>query len=416
MTHHVQINTDQESSHPGTIVQEFRDGTQLTLLRPNEQARWDGFVANTRSGHLLQCWAWGELKRAFGWTPLRLVLWDPASEQMLSGAQVLLRSLPMLRYSMAYIPKGPVLDWDDSAGSEFFFAGLHAFLRRQRAAFLRIEPDLPKKVSPVYPESGKRTAPAPDPLTDVETPLGGVYSAAQGNAVARQLSNIGFQPVPDHIQQLRTIVVDLTPDEETISLRQHKTRRYNANLAARKGVTIRQATSLSDLERWYALFETTRARDGFESRTFAYFKQAWELLRAAGQAQLFLAEYEGKLLAGAFTTLVGKQSIYLYAASSDEDRKLMPNDLLQREMMFWAKRQGATLYDMWGIAETDDPADPLAGVTHFKRGWGGYVVEYIGGFDYVYAPLAYRAFLAGRSLAKQIIAVRAGLVRKRAGG
>lgn len=397
----------------GTVVHEFLDGTQLIVLRPDEQAHWDRFIASAPNGHLLQSWAWGELKRAFGWTPLRVALWDAAAEEILTGAQVLLRPLPALGLAMAYIPKGPVLDWDDTTSAEVFFAGLHAYLRSQRVAFLRLEPDLPKKVYPSALENGE-TPPEPCFPAAEEAPLGGLYSAAQGQAVARQLRNIGFQPVLDHIQQLRTIMVDLTPDAEAITLRQHKTRRYNANLAARKGVTVRQARSLSDLERWYALFETTRLRDGFESRTFAYFRQVWDLLRPNGQAQLFLAEYDGKLLAGALVTLVGQQGIYLYAASSNEGRKLMPNDLLQREMMRWAKSQGATLYDLWGIAETDDPADPLAGVTHFKRGWGGQVVEYLGAFDYIYAPVAYRVFRAGRTLAKQVVAARVRLVRKHA--
>jgi hypothetical protein len=282
----------------GPVVHEFLDGTQLVVLRPDEQALWDRFLASAPNGHLLQSWAWGELKRAFGWTPLRIVLWDAAAEEILAGAQVLLRPLPVPGLSMAYLPKGPVLDWDDSACTEVFFAGLHAYLRSWRVAFLRLEPDLPKKVSPSALEQGETPA-APGRPEGEAAPLGGLYSAAQGQAVARQLGNIGFQPVQDHVQQLRTIMVDLTPDEETIALRQHKTRRYNANLAARKGVTVRQAHSLSDLERWYALFETTRLRDGFESRTLAYFRQVWDLFRPNGQAQLFLAEHDGKLLAGA---------------------------------------------------------------------------------------------------------------------
>ncbi len=417
-----EVRPDEDSRFPttrtirpllGNVVHEFLDGTQLVVLRPDEQARWDHFIASAPNGHLLQCWAWGELKRAFGWTPLRVALWDAAAEQIVAGAQVLLRPLPALGLSMAYIPKGPVVNWADPASAEIFFAGLHAYLRSQRVAFLRLEPEVAKRVYPSALEHGE-TPPAPCCPEGEDALPGGLYSAAQGQAVVQQLRNIGFRPVPDHVQQLRTIIVDLTPDEETITLRQHKTRRYNANLAARKGVTIRQARSLTDLERWYALFETTRARDGFESRTFAYFRQVWQLFRPHGQAELFLAEQEGKLLAGALVTLVGQQSIYLYAASSNEGRKLMPNDLLQREMMRWARRQGATLYDLWGIAESDDPADPLAGVTHFKRGWGGQIVEYIGAFDYIYAPTTYRVFLAGRTLAKQVTAARVRLVRKHA--
>ncbi len=377
---HSLLITKPSWTHPGTSVRTFLDATRLIVLGPDDQAHWDHFIANAPNGHLLQCWAWGELKRAFGWLPLRIALWEPASRQILAGAQVLLRPLPVIGSSLAYIPKGPVIDWSDAALVELFLAGLHSFLRSQRAAVLRVEPDVPK----------------------------------QDDDLAHRLSNIGFRPVEDHIQQLRTIIVDLTPDEETIRQRQKPKWRYNTNLAARKGVTVRPASNLNDLQRWYDLFETTRERDGFESRSFAYFRQLWDLLRPAGQAQLFLAEHERTLLAGILVTRVGRQSIYLYGASGNEKRHLMPNHLLQWEAMRWARSQGATSYDLWGIAETDAPDDPLAGVTQFKQGWGGHVVEYPGAFDYIYAPLAYRLFLAGRKLMRQITAARASLARKRA--
>jgi lipid II:glycine glycyltransferase (peptidoglycan interpeptide bridge formation enzyme) len=84
----------------------------------------------------------------------------------------------------------------------------------------------------------------------------------------------------------------------------------------------------------------------------------------------------------------------------------MPNHLLQWEAMRWAKSQGATLYDLWGVAESEDPNDPMAGVYRFKRGWGGKMIRYIGSFDYVYSPLMYRGITGGRALLKQLAAVR----------
>jgi peptidoglycan pentaglycine glycine transferase (the first glycine) len=406
--------TKPDSIRPQHILREFLDGTQMVLLRSDEQVLWERLLTSSPQSHLLQCWAWGEIKQAFGWTPLRVALWDPESLRLLAGAQVLLHPLPLLGSSLAYVPKGPVLDWADPSCYELFFAGLHAFLRSQRAAFLRVEPDLPSKICPSRPEQGQVLAPVSSSADEALEPLlGGLSSMRQGNAVARHLHTLGFHPAQDSIQQLRTIVVDLTPDEAIIRQRQKPKWRYNANLAARKGVTVRQASSRSDLERWYEVFALTRKRDGFESRSLAYFQQLVDLLSQAGQGALFLAEYEGQLLAGILVTRVGRRGIYLYGASGNEGRHLMPNHLLQWEAMRWAKAQGATLYDLWGIAETDDPADPLAGVTQFKRGWGGQVVEYLGGFDYVYAPAAYRAFRAGRKLAKALTNARAGFMRRR---
>jgi lipid II:glycine glycyltransferase (peptidoglycan interpeptide bridge formation enzyme) len=104
----------------------------------------------------------------------------------------------------------------------------------------------------------------------------------------------------------------------------------------------------------------------------------------SNQAHLLLAEYEGHLLAGIFVGLLGKQAMYLYGASSNEWRQLMSNHLLQWEAMRWAKQQGATQYDLWGIPATDDEDEAMAGLYRFKRGWGGEVVRFMGAYEREY--------------------------------
>lgn len=400
--------------HPGIMAQRHKDRLQLIELAPDDQARWEHFIDTCPAGHLLQCWAWGELKRACGWSPLRIALWDAAEERLLAGAQILLRPLPFTSYSLAYIPKGPVMNWDDGALCQMFFSMLHSFLRARQVAVLRIEPDVAEHICPPYPPQGNGlAAPSSPASSEAETLFGGRYSAAAGSAVVKRLSSMGFRRTHDHVQVLRTIAVDLAPDEQIIIQRQKPKWRYNTRLAERKGVTIRPALSLEEVRRWYSLLEITRHRDRFAGHTASYYQRAWALLRASNQAQLFLAEQAGKLLAGAFITRVGKQGIYLYGAAGNEGRNLMPNHLLQWEAMRWAKAQGATLYDLWGIADTDDPTHPEAGLTFFKRGWGGQVVTSIGAFDYIYAPAAYHLFMGERAVMRQITALRAYLRRRK---
>ena len=105
---------------------------------------------------------------------------------------------------------------------------------------------------------------------------------------------------------------------------------------------------------------------------------------------MLLAEYEGRLLAGIFVGLFANQGIYLYGASSNESRNLMPNYLLQWEAIRWAKQQGATHYDFWGIPETDDEQEAMAGVYRFKSGWGGCVTIFVGCYEHVYRPVEMR--------------------------
>jgi peptidoglycan pentaglycine glycine transferase (the first glycine) len=384
------------------------ESLQLRLLEADQRVLWDTFVASDPHGHVLQSWAWGELKAAFGWRALRVALWDKEQEKIVAGAQILFRSLPFTPLSIAYVPKGPVLNWDDAALCQRFFHTLHPLLRARRVAFLRIDPDFPESIGMPAEETAEGEKPSePAALEEPDAVFGGLYSVAEGERVAHQLRALGFRAVEDSIQPRRTIAIDLTPDERTIAQRQKPKWRYNAGLAARKGVAVRVATSDEDIQHWYDLMQVTSERDIFAVHTLEYYRVALQFFQEANQARLMLAEHEGKLLAGIFVTLVGKEGIYLYGASGNEGRHLMPNHLLQWEAMRWAKAQGATLYDLWGISETEDPNDSMAGVYRFKRGWGGKMIRYIGSFDYVYSPLVYRSIIEGRKLLKRTAAARA---------
>ena len=89
---------------------------------------WDRFVAQDPQGHLLQTWAWGELKGRFGWVPVRVAVERDGA--LVAGAQVLYRRLGPL--TLAYAPKGPVLLDDDPVAAEALWQGLRR-LARSRA-------------------------------------------------------------------------------------------------------------------------------------------------------------------------------------------------------------------------------------------------------------------------------------------
>jgi len=105
-----------------------------------------------------------------------------------------------------------------------------------------------------------------------------------------------------------------------------------------------------------------------------------------------VARHEGRALAAIITVFHGTEAIYLYGASSDEGRNLMPAYALQWEAIRAARDAGCRSYDLYGIPPSDDPGHPMAGLYRFKTGFGGEVRHYAGAWDYVYRPVAYRAF------------------------
>ncbi len=328
-----------------------------------EQPTWDDLVAAAPGGHVLQSWAWGELKSRFGWRVRRLAV-DGAL------AQVLFRSLPGGLGSIAYVPRGPLADYHDIRSLAALLDALQPLAREQRAICLKIEPSLED-----------------DPL------------------VAERLRSLGFRPSPQVIQPRRTILVDLVADPEELLGRMKQKTRYNIRLAARKGVTVR-AGDEADLAPFYALMEITAQRDRFGIHMRAYYEAAHQLFVRAGQGRLLLAEYEGQLLAGLVVlgTGGGKRggtACYMYGASSDEHRNLLPTYFLQWKGMLWAREQGYRVYDLWGVPDEDEEtleegfarrSDGLWGVYRFKRGFGGRLVRTAGAWDLVYAPLRYRLY------------------------
>jgi peptidoglycan pentaglycine glycine transferase (the first glycine) len=315
------------------------------------EAAWDRMVALTPEGHLLQTWAWGELKGAFGWTP-----WRVAIEQdgiLVAGAQLLYR--PIGPVAMAYIPKGPVLAGATGDQEQALWRAVHAHARRRRAVFLKVEPEW-------RDDEPDRHA---------------------------WLERYGFQPSDITVQPRRTVIVDLRADEEAVLARMKSKWRYNIRLSSRKGVEVRVAGA-KGLATFYELMRITGLRDRFGIHSRAYYDRAFELFAGPGRVQLLIAYSGEEPLAALMPFCFNRQAWYMYGASSNASRELMPNHQLQWRAMQWARAEGCTQYDLWGIADVDPSSTlGLEGVQRFKEGFGGEIVRYVGAYDYVYNAIPY---------------------------
>ncbi|HZU12216.1 MAG TPA: peptidoglycan bridge formation glycyltransferase FemA/FemB family protein [Chloroflexota bacterium] len=325
--------------------------THDTLLVHDRDA-WNDFVAASCSGHILQTWEWGEIKRYSGWEPFRLALRDGSKIQ--AAAQVLVRWLPYGVGRLAYVPRGPVLDYADDDLTVAVLSALRDLAAETRVIAVKLEPDVVE----------------PSPLPE-------------------RLAGLGLVPAPP-VQMRSSIWVDLTASEEEMLARQKQKTRYNVRLAERKGVVVREGM-LSDLDAWYDLYRITSQRDGFTVHDRSYYRLILETLQPRGMATLLLAHHEGDLLAGIIVFSFGPQAQYMYGASGNEKRNLMAPYLLQWCGMLWARARGAEVYDLWGIPDRLDEGEDLWGVYRHKRGYGGEVVRYIGAFDLIRAPLQHLA-------------------------
>ena len=146
---------------------------------------------------------------------------------------------------------------------------------------------------------------------------------------------------------------------------------------------------VDDLNTFYRIYAETSARDRFPIRPFGYYHDVWQSFLQDGMADLLLAEWEGNLLAGLMLFRLGHKAWYIYGASSNERRNLMPNHLLQWEAIRLGKQKGCLLYDLWGAPDILNEGDPMWGVYRFKQGFGGEFVERIGAWDFPVSRPAY---------------------------
>ncbi len=350
----------------------------LRLVDDLASQDWDEFIC-AHGGHLLQSAGWGELKTRFGWNAQRLAL--ERDGKIIAGAQMLFRRLPF-GLNLAYIPRGPIVVPSDEGALTRLLDALSDSARQHGAFALKLEPNwlLPP---PSSPRAGTRE--------EIRAGLAATPSPAFRSGTPRFLAGgragVGVQP-------RTTIHVDLTPDLDAILARMKPKWRYNIRLADRKGIQVRAGSGV-DVPTFHALLRTTGERDRFAIHSLEYYRAAFDLL--ASHARLLIAEYAGEPVAAIFVTALGAEAIYLYGASSNAHRDRMPNHALHWAAMQWAKTQGCTRYDLWGIPDWADgstavPSETAAlpqGLYQFKQGFGGQVVRYVGAYDVVFSRLKF---------------------------
>ena len=311
------------------------------VRRVSSVVEWNRLAAGFPGSNLLQAGAWGDLKSRYGWRAVRLALGDIHTPR--GGVQVLIRTrrVPPLGPSvgLAYVPRGPLAE-SDSGAEALIEASIDA-ARRHGASLLRVEP------------------------------------LRSGHAAI--LEARGFRPTGAFVQIPRTGIVDLAGDDEDLLASFKSKMRYNIRLAARRGVSIENDASEPALDDFYEMTRATALRQGFAVHARSYYR---DVAHAFGDdAALFVARFEGRPLAALMSVAFGPEAVYLYGASSDAERGRMAPHAVQWAAMRWARSRGCRRYDLWGMADPNDPDDPMRGVHRFKLGFNPRLVDYPGTYD-----------------------------------
>jgi lipid II:glycine glycyltransferase (peptidoglycan interpeptide bridge formation enzyme) len=323
----------------------------------DDPAGWDEFVSGATPGSYLQLSPWAAVKAVNGWSAVHLRT-GVAGDSI--GAQVLVRRPRPLPWAFAYAPRGPVA----TAWTEATLGAFADDLRDRlpgaagRVSHVRIDPEIERDAGP-----------------------------DDGGAVRRALRVAGFRPAAP-IQPNATRIIDLSADEEVLWGDLRKKWRQYVNKARSAGIVVVDGDG-DRLGDFYRIYRETADRAGFLIRTEQAYRDVWDAYRPHGLARLLFAQTaDGEPVATLFLVRAGPRVVEPYGGMTQAGGDSRANYLLKWEAIRSSREQGAASYDLWGLA--------TGGIAHFKTGFGGREVHYIGAWDLVLNPLGRQVYIGAQ--------------------
>lgn len=340
----------------------------IEFVTKENLAEYEAFVQAHPKGHFMQSCLWAKQKPEWIWEAMIC----RGDDGKIKGAMsVLIRKVPYLPYRLMYAGRGPVCDICDTETLRELTDGAKALAKRYKAYTLKIDPD-------VLVEDAEFIA-RMESLGYKRLDTGKNFSGIQPRFVFRLYLN--------------------GRNQEELMESFHSKTRYNIRLAERKGVRVEikgkeAAGDFSDL------MMETGVRDGFVVRNREYFENMMDNL--GEHCRLYMAYSGDTPIAGTLAIHYGDKVWYLYGASSNNHRNLMPNYLLQWNMIQWAQELGCRVYDFRGVSGDLSEDNPLYGLYRFKKGFNGDFTEFAGEFDYVFSPVIHTAVEKGEKVYRKL--------------
>lgn len=332
----------------------------MKFLEENDKKRYKEFLEKHERCNFQQSLEWGEVKTAW---KKEVILSEDENGNIRGSLCIWIRKIPIFGNIM-YSARGPVCNIHSEEVLKDLTEGANELAKKYNAFVLRIEPDIKKDDSK---------------FRDIVTKLG--YDIKDDS-----------KNFKDEIQPRFVFRLDIKgKTEDEVFSNFHQKTRYNIRLATKKGVVIKEGKK-EDLKDFHNIMVETGKRDDFIIRSLSYFEKMYDELVPKGHMKLLMAYYEDKPIAGIIPIIYGKNVWYLYGASSNSHRNLMPNYLLQWTMIKEAISMGANMYDFRGVSGVVDENHPQYGLYRFKKGFAAEFTEFIGEVYIAYNPLKYKIY------------------------
>lgn len=321
----------------------------MELVEMIERSDYEGFLEARPEANFLQSWQWGSLHKSLGDKVVRCGVKD--GSKLVGVWTGIIKDARRGRY--LEVPGGPLIDWSNSELVSQAMRSLRDIAKRYRCVFVRMRPQ-----------------------------------QEESDDVFHILSGSGAKRSPMHLHAEHTNILDISADEDEILAGMRRQTRYEVRRVEKRGVKIESRTPTeADINEFYGIQMDTAKRHHFIQSPLSFF-QAMRV-GFSDDIKIYRATKDGELLNLAIVIRSGEEADYYEAASTIEARKEPGAYGIVWQAVREARQAGCTRFNFWGIAYSDDPNHRYAGVTTFKRGFGGRDVAYVPAHDIVIKPVRY---------------------------
>ena len=236
------------------------------------ESNWNEILKSLPNNHILQTEEWGIVKNLYGWQTEQKTWQDP-NNNIFAAAQILTRTINFrgkyLPFRVSYIPRGPVLDWNNIPQSKEVIIDIENLAKHSGAIFTKIDPEL---------VIGQGIPNTPEEIINTSA-----------KEILSFLDKRGWKYSNEQIQFRNTVLLNVDASDDDLLARMKQKTRYNIRLAQRKGVSTR-SVNRSDFPLLYKMYAETSLRDGFVIRSQNYYYDVWNTFFDSQMAEGILAE------------------------------------------------------------------------------------------------------------------------------
>lgn len=265
------------------------------------------------------------------------------------------------------IPGGPLLDWQNPEAAQRMFSNIRTVAKREKCVFVRLRPQLRN---------------TPENL--------------------QLLAGLGAKKAPMHLHAEHTVILDLEKSEDDLLKEMRRQTRYEVRRAGKLGITVDWASNEEIFHEFHQVQVETATRQHFvppDLKTLLAERAAFndhadqsdsKVTKSIDHARIYVARTaEGAPIAYGLILISGAEAEYFEAASTELNHKLPGAYALQWQVIKDLKKLGIKRYNLWGIAPHGQKNHRYAGVTTFKTGFGGEIVEFVPASDLIIRRFRY---------------------------